>query len=137
MALKLSTVLCKATPSWALKSVSRALAKTANKFPSLAVKDALAVVTRKSREMPYCSMSNSGFWTSISERSIKLSSLPSGETRTEWVSSTVLLLPGLSFSRRKLIKAATAAGSPMSGKVAKLPVASMPFSSNKTRVGKL
>lgn len=94
-----------------------------------------ARVTRKSWEIPNSSINNSGFCTSISVRSRKISVFPSAVTAT-W-SNTFAPLDPVSFSRRKITRLATAVGSPIFGKVDKSPVAEMPFSSSKTAVGNL
>ena len=137
VALKLSIEACRLAPSGPLKSVSNALAKAASRFPSLDSNEALARVIRNSLDTPYCSNRSSGFCTSISVLILNVSTFPSSDTLTESLSMLIFGTPGLSFSRRKLMRFATASGSPISGKVERLPLASIPFSSRRTRVGKL
>ena len=50
---------------------------------------------------------------------------------------SVMSSPGLSRNRRRFSKLAIAPGSPSIGNVSRLPVASMPFSSRRSRVGNL
>ena len=72
-------------------------------------------------------------------------SRPSGEIDNEFGTIGLLeaVLPleddanGFSRSRRIATRFAIVDGSPISGKVFKLPVASIPYSSSKTRAGKL
>jgi hypothetical protein len=64
--------------------------------------------------------------------------MPSFDRDTELLSSTaVLTVPGLSFSRRRIIKVAMEEESPIDVNVDRSPVGAMPSSSKRLLVGNL
>ena len=112
-------------------------------YPSLERSDTFAAVMRLSTLTPDCSIKRSGFCTSIFVFNVNDNSRPSGEMDKELgtIGLLEIALPdvatGFSRSRRMAIRFAIVDGSPISGNVVKLPVASTPYSASSTRAGKL
>mmetsp|Transcript_3136 Transcript_3136/g.5709 ORF Transcript_3136/g.5709 Transcript_3136/m.5709 type:complete len:201 (-) Transcript_3136:641-1243(-) len=104
------------------------------RLPSLLSNVAFATVIRNNRSTPYCSMSNSGFCTSISVLSSNMSSFGEGKLA---LTNSVFVCFVLSFSRRILIRFAMASGFPILEKVDKSSpsLTISPASSNNTVTG--